>query len=246
MTNPIIVAAIQFTPVQKDVTKNLASVLQLSFEAAQSGAKLIVLPELSLCGDIIDNTCATECAQDKRGYQTEAFIAVTKQFNCHIVFGYVELCDGNLYNSAAVVGPNGLDGNFQKHNLCGSDNLWAEASVQFVPHVITQVGRVGILLCRDVINNYRESYSFFNPKHKFYKKGDIDTVCLLTKSSLASDYPDSSWIDLSESTNANIIVSTRINEEKPRCGSAVINHNRIWTNKGDLTKSAIVGGLVTL
>lgn len=246
-----IVAAVQYAPVLMDIERNLGTAAQLAFEAAAKGAAVVVLPELALSGYVLRSTSeACACAQDKRGYQTEAFVPIAQRFNCHIVFGYVELREGKLYNSAAVVGPRGLEGNFQKHNLWGPDNMWAQPSEQESSRVLTRAGRLGVLVCRDAMNNYRESYYAFNPKHHFYRKGDVDTIALLTNWGESYGYPDSSWIELVEKTRANLIVSNRIGKERDlefKGGSAVIDRDRrIYTFGSNFTSEAVVGGVALL
>lgn len=250
--NTAIVAAVQFCPVLLDVQKNIATGLQLAFEAAAKGAKVVVLPELCTSGYVLRSSReAMQCAQEKDGYQTEAFAALAQKFNCHIVFGYVELCDGKLYNSAAVVGPRGvLEGNFQKHNGYGSDNMWFTPSEQGPVRVLTQAGRLGVLICRDAMNNFRESYYAHNPRHKFYRKGDVDTIALLTNWGGDYGYPDNSWVELAEELRANIIVSNRVGKERDvkfKGGSAIIDRDRrIWTNGSSFTEAAVVGGVVII
>jgi len=251
MQTPIIVAAVQFDPKILDVQQNLAVGQQLAFEAAAKGASVIVLPELCTSGYVLKSVReAASCAQERNGYQTQAFVPIARKFGCHIVFGYPELCDGKLYNSAAVVGPGGLVGNSQKHNLWGSDNLWAQPSEQLHPVINTRAGRLGILICRDVSNKYRESYQYYKPDQRFYTQGSIDTIALLTNWGTAYGYPDSSWVELTEQTKANVIVANRVGEERDlkfKGGSCVIDRNRrIWTNGSSFTESAVVGGMVIL
>ena len=249
--NEAIVAAVQFEPKILDVHKNIATAKQLAFEAAGKGAKVIVLPELCTSGYVLrSKEEASSVCQERDGYQTEAFIPLAKKFNCHIVFGYVELKEGNLYNSAAVVGPTGLVANSQKHNSWGSDALWATQSESLAPVVVTQAGRLGVLVCRDVMNNYRESYKFYNSDHKFYKKGSVDTIALLTNWGSDFGYPDNNWIELAEETNANVIVSNRIGKERDmkfKGGSCIIDRDRhVWTHGSSFSESAVVGGRILL
>lgn len=246
-----VVAAVQFAPKLLDVQANIATALQLTYEAAGKGARLIVLPELCLGGYVLQSPReAMHVAQERDGYQTHAFTDITRRFNCHVVFGYTELCEGKLYNSAAVVGPEGLAGNTQKHNLFGSDNLWAQPSEVPVPAIITPVGRLGVLVCRDASNRYRESYTFHQPGQRFYRPGDVDTIALLTNWGAAYGYPDSAWVELVEETRANLVVSNRIGQERDmsyKGGSCVIDRDRrIWTNGSSFTEAAVVGGVVVL
>jgi predicted amidohydrolase len=246
-----IVAAIQYEPQLLQVRDNIALAQQLTFEAAAKGARVIVLPELAFSGFTLDDSReAMLCAQPRLGYQTEAFVPIARRFGCHVVFGYVELYEGKLYNSAAIVGPQGLEGNAQKHNLYGRDNLWAQPSEALNPVVMTAAGRLGVLLCRDAMNNYRESYAFYNPKSKFYRKGDVDTIALVTNWGGGYAYPDSAWVELVESTRANLIVSNRVGKERDmkfKGGSCIIDRDRrIWTHGSNFTEAAVVGGIVLL
>lgn len=249
--NSSIVAAIQYKPKHLDVYANLKTAQQMAFEAASKGATVVVLPELCISGYVLNNLReAADCAQEKGGYQTKAFLPIAKRFNTHIVFGYVEHDNGKLYNSAAVVGPLGLVGNCQKHNLWGSDNLWAESAESMHPVVSTRAGRLGVLICRDVLNNYRDTYKFHKPDHRFYKNGSVDTIALLTNWGSDYGYPDSSWVELGEETGSNVIVSNRVGMERDldfKGGSCVIDRNRkIWTNGSSFTHEAVVGGAVLL
>lgn len=246
-----VVAAVQYEPKLLDVRGNLAIAQQLTFEAAAKGAKLIVLPELCIGGYVLESpTEAMTVAQERDGYQTAAFLPIAQRFNCHIVFGYTELCEGQLFNSAAAVGPHGLVANAQKHNLYGSDNLWAQPSEAPNPVIITPAGRLGILICRDVGNKYRESYAFFKPGQKFYSRGSVDTIALLTNWGAAFGYPDSAWVELVEDTRANLVVSNRVGKERDmrfKGGSCIIDRDRrIWTHGSSFTEAAVVGGVVVL
>ena len=245
-----IVAAVQYAPRLCDVRSNLATAVQMTFEAAAKGARIIVLPELALSGIAMSSVVeAAACAQTRDGYQTQEFVPLAARYNCHIVFGYVELNEGGLFNSAAIVGPRGLVGNAQKHNLWGPDNLWAEASESLSPIVVTPHGRLGALVCGDVANNFHKEYKFYQPEHKFYRRGSVDVIALLTNWESQYGYPDSAWIQLSEGTCSNVIVSNRIGSERDltfKGGACVIDRSRrVWTYGSSFTAPAVVGGIIT-
>lgn len=246
-----IVAAVQFEPKILDPFANLKTAQQMTFEAAGKGASLVVLPELCTSGYVLENKReAADCAQTKDGFQTEAFLPIAQRFNTHIVFGYVELHEGKLYNSAAIIGPQGLVGNCRKHNLWGSDNLWAESAEDLHPVVVTRAGRTGVLICRDVMNNYRDTYKFYKSESRFYRKGSADTIALLTNWGSDYGYPDSSWVELSEETGANVVVSNRVGKERDlnfKGGSCIIDRSKkVWTHGSSFTEAAVVGGCVIL
>jgi len=246
-----IVAAIQFEPKILEVHDNLGAAVQLVHEAAAKGASVIVLPELCTSGYALTGPGeAMSCAQTRDGYQTQAFTGIARNYNCHVVMGYVELKEGLLYNSAAIIGPRGLEANVQKHNLWGNDYLWASPSENINPVVLTRAGRLGTLICRDAMNNYRGSYKFYNENHRFYKKGSVDTLALLTNWSGDYGYPDSCWVDLAEQTCSNVVVSNRVGKERDltfKGGSCVIDRNqKVWSNGSSFSESAVVGGMVII
>lgn len=248
-----VVAAIQFAPILLDVEKNVVVGTQLAYEAAGKGARVIVLPELCTSGYVLQNIReAASVAQEKDGWQTQEFAKVARTFGCHVVFGYVETCEGKLYNSAAIVGPTGLVANIQKHNRHASDNLWATASEQVPFVVITEAGRLGVLICRDAMNKYRDSSPAFKPGQKFYNKGSVDTIALLTNWSGGGSYgyPDSSWVELSEELSANIIVSNRVGKERDqefKGGSCVVSRDgKVQTFGSNFCSEAVVGGSIIL
>lgn len=246
-----VVAAVQFEPKLLDVRRNLATALELAFEAAAKGAKLVVLPESCMGGFVLTSQReAFEVCQERDGWQTEAFVPICRRFGCHVVFGYTEMREGLFYNAAAVVGPGGLIGNAQKHNLYGSDQLWAQPSEAPAPVIITPAGRLGVLICRDASNRFRESYAFHKAGQRFYKPGSVDTIALLTNWGASFGYPDSAWVELCEETRANVIVSNRVGKERDmsyKGGSCVIDRDRrIWTHGSSFTEAAVVGGVVVL
>jgi len=194
-------------------------------QAARNGAAIIVLPELCTGGCVLhDKREALFVAQPKEGTYSAAFQATATAYGCYIVFGYVEFFNNKLYNSACVVGPMGIVANVQKHNLWASDHLWAQASEQLHPVVITPLGRMGVLIGGDVKNEDRDSYSFKNDDHRFYKKGSVDVVAHPT-AWMGQRFPDDDWISLAESLDANVIVSGRVGSErgnKFRGGSCIV------------------------
>lgn len=246
-----VVAAVQFEPRARRVDENLSLAQQLAFEAAMKGARLIVLPELCTSGyDLAGPRDAMACAQTSDGYQTQAFIPIAQRFNCHIAFGYVELNEGKLYNSAAIVGPMGLKANAQKHNLWGIDFLWATPSESIPPVVVTNEGRFGALICADAKNNYRETYSHANDKHRYYHRGSVDIIALLTNWGGEVGYPHSEWIGLAEGTGANVIVANRIGNEGGLSfmgGSCIVDRSlKVWTNGTNFKDTAVVGGIIRI
>ena len=95
-----------------------------------------------------------------------------------------------------------------------------------------------------------DSYKFYKSESRFYRKGSVDTIALLTNWGADYGYPDNSWMELSEETGANVIVSNRVGKERDmkfKGGSAVIDRNRkIYTFGSSFNESAVVGGVILL
>lgn len=246
----VLSAAVQFAPMILEINENLTMVLRMTFEAAQKGAKIIVLPELCVSGVSLQNSSeASQCAQTLDGAQTQAFTQIAKKFDCTIVFGYVQYHDGLFYNSAAIVDNRGIIGNVQKHNLWGPDSLWATSSQEQFPNVMAHGLRLGTLICRDAMNKYRDS-SPNSGGPNFYGNNSVDVIALCTSWGSGYGYPDIAWVDLRESTGANVIVSNRVGVDRDlefKGGSAILSRDGdIYTNGSSFTEPAIVGGWVVL
>ncbi|MFM8301066.1 MAG: FAD-linked oxidase C-terminal domain-containing protein, partial [Gemmatimonadota bacterium] len=149
---PYLAAAIQFEPVLGDREGNIEALLRLCEEAAASGAKLIVLPEMATTG---------YCWQDREevapfvetipGPTTEVFTAFCARHDCWIVAGMAEVVEetGVYYNSAALIGPEGVAGIYRKTHAFISEPKWAKDGDLGLPVFATPLGRIGIAICMD-------------------------------------------------------------------------------------------------
>jgi len=246
--NRVIAAAVQFQPRLLEVERNLAVARSLIFEAGGKGAQLIVLPELCISGGVLHTAReAAAASQTKDGYQTRVISEIASLVHSYVIFGYIELSEGKLYNSALLISPRGeILLNIRKKNLQGSDNLWATPGDTSVNGVaVTPFGRVGALICGDVTNTPRASAQL-GMKDNFYKKGSVDTIALLTNWGSEYAYPDSSWVSLSESLGVNVIVSNRYGEERDityKGGCCIISKNKeLYTEGSYFDDDSIVGG----
>jgi len=117
-------------------------------EAARQKADLVVLPEtLTYYGT---GKTMADCAEPVPGPSTEYFGALAKQHNLYIVAGLVERDRYLVYNTAALIGPDGkLAGKYRKVALPRSE---IEAGVQpghEYPVFQTRFGKVGMMVCYD-------------------------------------------------------------------------------------------------
>ena len=103
------VAAIQFEPRIGNKDFSVSEGLKMIEKAGKKGAKLMVLPELSNSGYIYNSReeafAMSEPVPD--GPTTKEWIKKAAKFDAYICAGITEREGNLLYNSVAVVGPEG-------------------------------------------------------------------------------------------------------------------------------------------
>jgi predicted amidohydrolase len=145
------VACIQMEPKIGEKQANVARSLEKIAEAASHGARLIVLPELCNSGYVFASRheafALAEPLPD--GPTTKAWQEAAGRHGAVIVAGVCERAGEALYNSAAIVGPNGFIGTYRKVHLWGSENLFFEPGDLGVPVWKTEFGRMAVAICYD-------------------------------------------------------------------------------------------------
>lgn len=147
----ISVASIQFEPVVGELEANRVKGVALIEEAADLGANLVVMPELSDSGYVFESRSEAFdlSAVAAEAPAVRAWTAVAAKRGLHIVGGFCERDGAALYNSAAVVGPEGLIGVYRKTHLWGEENLYFERGDLGFPVFTTRLGRIAALICYD-------------------------------------------------------------------------------------------------
>ncbi len=147
----IVVACIQMQPVFGSVAANVAHSLELIDQAASRGANLVVLPELANTGYMFaSREEAFGLAEPiPGGPSVAAWAERAARHRMHIVAGITERSGPDLYNSAAVIGPEGYIGTFRKVHLWNEENLYFEPGNLGFPVFHTPIGRIGVAICYD-------------------------------------------------------------------------------------------------
>jgi predicted amidohydrolase len=246
--NTVIVASVQFEPLRANPQVNMQLALQHTFEAAVKGARIVVLPELCVSGADLTMKEAIQCSQIIEGYQTEMFMPLCRRYHLLVVFGYPELFEGEMHNSAVIVGGNGPVANARKKCLEGRDFRWAKPGDDSIPPVVIHEGiRVGALLSQDARNHQRDSAAWARFSGPFYRKGMVDLICIPSARQESLSFPDSQWVQLAEETCSNVVVSNLVFDDphgRTGGGSCIIDRNlRVWSHGSSLTGPAVVGGL---
>jgi predicted amidohydrolase len=145
------VAVVQMTPLAGDAITNLARIAQ-EVEAL-APVDLVVFPELALTGPVTDADTARRVAQPIPGLLTGQAQAIAAAHEAYLVVGLVEQdpASGNLYNSAALIGPQGIAGVYRKLHLSAEDRTWATPGDGGLPVFDIPPGRTGILIGYDAL-----------------------------------------------------------------------------------------------
>lgn len=152
--SPIKAAAVQFDMqvgvANKDA--NLARTLDLISQAADAGARLVVLPELANTGySFVSRAEAYEHAEPVPDGPTCArWSQLAAERDLYIVSGITEADGVDLYDTAVLIGPEGYIGRYRKTHLWNREKLVFEPGNEGYPVFRTPIGRIGLLICWDI------------------------------------------------------------------------------------------------
>jgi predicted amidohydrolase len=142
---------IQFAPELCNPEKTMN---KLSFFLDEvSATDLIVLPELCNSGyNFKDRRQAFDCAEEIFESRFIEFLSeYCKKHQYYIASGFNERENDLLYNSAILVGPNGLIGKYRKiHLFLNEKDIFNPGNAGF-PIFDTPIGKIGLLVCFDWI-----------------------------------------------------------------------------------------------
>ncbi|MGC9357851.1 MAG: carbon-nitrogen hydrolase family protein [Anaerolineae bacterium] len=150
---PTIVAVAQMDPKLGENESNRRRVLELFRVATSDGARLVVFPECATSGyGFGDVESAREAAESIPGPTTQMLTPVCAESDAYAVVGLLEQRgEEGVYNSAVLVGPEGVVGVYRKAHLplLGVDRFTVPGGTGF-PVWETTIGRVGMAICYDL------------------------------------------------------------------------------------------------
>ncbi len=150
-------------PAPTDMLHTLCSLVEhLMREHAPVYPDILVLPELMLPGPV--PPLAGDLASHMRagairvpGPETEALVALVREFQISLVLGVAECADTDVagtpvyYNTVLLIDPEGIHGIYRKLHLTRADRLWASSGNLGLPTFDTPSGRIGLATGYDVL-----------------------------------------------------------------------------------------------
>ncbi len=114
-------------------------------------ADLIVLPELALSGYYFkDKTESLKHAEDPDNSTCiDSLVRIASKRNLHLVIGFAEKRGEQCYNSAALIGPEGIEHIYRKAHLFNEEKFCFDpGDTPFIVNDINGV-KIGIMICFD-------------------------------------------------------------------------------------------------
>jgi predicted amidohydrolase len=193
-----------------------------------------VLPELCSSGYVFASRaeCLELAEPVPSGPTVEAWAERCARHGLVVVGGVAERDGDRLYNSAAVVGPDGWIGTYRKLHLWNEENRWFEPGDRGVPVFETPAGRIATIVCYD---------GWFHECYRLAAAGGADLVCVPTNwvpiPGQREGEPAMATILCQAAAHANslpIAAADRVGVERgqPFIGSSVIVSHTGWPLAG--------------
>ena len=146
------VACHQLAPVVGELEANRERALTALDAAAAAGAQVVVLPELAASGYVFrDADEARALAEPADGPTLAGWAQRAATQGLVIAGGFAELgADGALYNSAALIDPDGVRAVYRKVHLWDREKLVFTPGEEPPPVLDTLHGRIGLIVCYDL------------------------------------------------------------------------------------------------
>jgi len=163
MRDQVTMAAVSADTHPEQTTGNLEKIAYWVQQAAESGAELILFPELSLTGFIPNHPLkdhdswlrsalvqARKIAEPLDGRSVTAVHTLARKHNILISVGLLEDAGNLLHNTQIILGPDGLVGRWRKMHVPMYEMPFYNGGG--MPDVVqTPFGRIGINICFDAL-----------------------------------------------------------------------------------------------
>jgi predicted amidohydrolase len=138
----------QFEPKFGEVETNLAKVLS-ALENAD--ADLIVLPELAFTGYYFQDRSElmSLCEDPETSSTVEGLIRLCRKRDFFLITGFAEKCADKIFNSALLIGPQGLLLTYRKLHLFNTEKEYFDPGDMPLETVDVRGAKIGVMVCFD-------------------------------------------------------------------------------------------------
>ena len=199
---------------------------------------VLVLPELALSGPVTTESQARALAEVLRDSESVKLLtALARDNDAFVVTSIVEQDSGRMYNTALLVGPEGLVGSYRKVHLSVDDRTWASPGDGGFPVFDIPAGRVGLMVGHDAM--FPEAARAFGVKGadlicvpaalKYPRVASLGATNVPFEEPILREADDVHWHLLrsrSEENNAFVAFANR-------CGGDYIGRSGVFDKQGD-------------
>jgi predicted amidohydrolase len=149
---PVKVAAVDFIPAWGDRDGNIRRLVEAAERVAAEGVQYAVFPETAISGyDFADPAQLAPFVDTIPGRATDALLPVLKRTGLIMSVGIAEkdANTGIFYNTAVLMGPDGIIGKYRKNGLNGQDVQLFGPGDTDVGVFDTPIGRIALIICYD-------------------------------------------------------------------------------------------------
>ena len=150
MDNQVTVSVVQMNCIRGEKQRNLARAEKFIDEAARRGSRLVVLPELFSTGYRVEWD-DEKLAETIPGPVTDWMRILAKKHSLYLAGAIIEKDDetGQLYDTAVLVGPEGIEGKHRKMHLwSGEEKRFGNGTE--LQTVTLPFATVGMLICYEI------------------------------------------------------------------------------------------------
>ena len=197
----------QFKPVFGKIEKNLNKIIKT---LKNVNADIVVLPELAFSGYYFkDREEAKFLSEDPNHSSTfESFVALCHDRDFYLVTGFAEKAKDKYFNSAALIGPEGIIHIYRKLHLFNEEKNWFDpGDIQLQVNEVRET-KIGIMICFDWI---------FPETMRILSIQGADIIC--HPSNLVLDYCQQAMLSRTIENMVFAITTNRYGEDKRPHGS---------------------------
>ncbi|MEA2280014.1 MAG: hypothetical protein QOK21_621 [Solirubrobacteraceae bacterium] len=130
--------------------ENRGRSVRMAADAFERGADLVVLPELIVPGYDLRADRVAAAAEPVDGDTVAAWTALAREAGGYVAGGFAERDGDAIYNTAVLVGPDGVIVHYRKLHLFSAERGVFTPGDLGLPVVATPVGRIGLCVCYDL------------------------------------------------------------------------------------------------